>query len=1094
MAFKLLDYIFGPAAHAESMQGQMTNPVVSIGAEPVDPMADQVRSDGFTPAYRGADDLDNFGEETSYMRGEYLKAYSTEPVFSAAIDGKAESIACQDVMILPADKSKPADCDAADFLDWTVANTDHGWDGLILNMLKPAFLLGWSAQEIVVKSIGADENVHYAGWIGLKYCKPKNTEHLRLSLDAHRNVLGVVNTVRGLATYPRRKFVLFHNRELFDNPFGTSDGRGSFRSFQLIDSAYRLWHYAIKAYGGPFLKGKWSQKDRRQALEKAMEQGRAGGWITCHKDDEIEVINLASATSFDAFEKQVRIHREEILMGIRGAYLPYMQGNAGAGETRGDAGVSGKSGSNPKEYLLSLAVVRRINRDLVPSLILPNFPAGTGMPRVVIGGVDWEETKVQLGVAKDLQGLGHEVDPDYLYKITSMPPPSVRDAGKMPPPGPDGAPPEEDAGSDGPPAGAPPDAPPALPPAAPKGSPNGDLGPDKADEFLSQKFSEEADESRFFVEFNESLHPRDKNGQWITKTELDEAGQAFDAGDGGAKFQELKAKTRPEDVEKLRAAFQGKTNLGHAPGEDKAVKRVPPAASHDLLSDDPDPAFNVHKFGSSGKNAPRADEFHPDEIAAAKADPAKAAHLRYHVHFEDRDRLESILSQGVKRSGFDPEDGGIGGGNHVQIQKGDMPGPLWDKYGPYVAGLGRKSDLYHDHRYNSVVHGDDLPEGLADHLEKHGAAVGTLDDDEQRQKLFHYAKMPKQIATSEVPAAAKNYGEAAGGEVPEDWDASNNHVYKRISPEWYLRRKGDAEETESGDTYDFVHKKDVPELSNLPDEFWGKLDEETEDGLDSPDERERRATNREKAGQGVTKQDIESHKAEAKGYLKALGKTDKEWDAHHAAVDSYDTRTAALDEELNEHYGEMGWDTDADPENELSDAVTAHGDHFGAGREAIADHERPDDWTDDADFDHESVLTGRHDDRDQHAAELADLVDKSNDHRLTRAGYVASHKADFAAHAAEHGAILARIKSAAEAVVAKRGADPEGEHAENAEHAKAILAAIAKHSPKLAKLANPPAPKPKPNSTFSETVDPDPASPWGTPAEFAAMLDGMLAG
>src|SRR5207249_898974 len=59
-----------------------------------------------------------------------------------------------------------------------------------------------------------------------------------------------------------------------------------------------------------------------------------------------------------------------------------------------------------------------------PKLVIPNFPAGTGIPRVILGGVNWAETKTQLEVAEKLRTVwGLETSAEHLYEITQMPPP-----------------------------------------------------------------------------------------------------------------------------------------------------------------------------------------------------------------------------------------------------------------------------------------------------------------------------------------------------------------------------------------------------------------------------------------------------------------------------------------------------------------------------------------------------------------------------------------------------------------------------------------------------------------------------------------------
>lgn len=419
--------ISAPASQDAYQDGQYL-PLIS----PVDTQreADQIRSDAYVPPYTAAGDLDDYGRETDEMRRAYRDLHRKEPAVRSAVDGKAAAVAALDVIVKPRNKELPNDRAAAAWVKDCVEDTPHGWDGMILNILRAAFIDGFSVNEKTGQGVHSDQG---ARW-GLKHVKNKDTAHLKLRLDPFRNVLGVVNTLRGLRTHDPRKVILFTHSDMFDNPFGQSDLRAAYRSANLINDAYQVWYIAIKVYGGPFLSGKVKDDVRRKQMETALRAARAAGFIVCNAEDEIEILNLASATSFDAFEKKVRIHREEIYLAVRHAYMPFMQSSSGGADQRGDTGVSKHAGSDPVEYLLAKAVGRCLTHQLAADLVIPNFPAGTGIPIVMLGGVNWAETKTQLEVAEKLLTVfGLHSSAEHLYEITQMPPPeSAADT----PPGP----------------------------------------------------------------------------------------------------------------------------------------------------------------------------------------------------------------------------------------------------------------------------------------------------------------------------------------------------------------------------------------------------------------------------------------------------------------------------------------------------------------------------------------------------------------------------------------------------------------------------------------------------------------------------------
>lgn len=391
--------------------------------QPPAPLHDEIRTDQYIPPnFVGPLDLENDGRETDEIRRAFREFHRREPSFRTAIDGKVAAVACLDVAVIPEDKDNPLDQRAAEFAKWTIERTPHGWDGLIAKVLRPALIDGWSVSEKICQPIGY--HAKWAGLWGLKAVKSRDSEKLRLRLDVFRNVAAIVSRVRGLVPHDPRKVILFTHNDLFENPFGQSDSRAVYRACSLIEDAYKLWAAALKVYSGPFLKGKVKDPLNRKAMEAAVKAGRAGGWIVTPAEDEVDLLNLASATSFDAFEKKVNKLREEVFLSIRGSYLPFLQGNGTGSDSRGDSKI-GKMASNDAEYLLAKAVGRCLSHQLVPDLVIPNFGPTVGMPQVVLGGVNWAETQAQLNVAKSLLNDFHQpISAAWLYHVSQIPPPT----------------------------------------------------------------------------------------------------------------------------------------------------------------------------------------------------------------------------------------------------------------------------------------------------------------------------------------------------------------------------------------------------------------------------------------------------------------------------------------------------------------------------------------------------------------------------------------------------------------------------------------------------------------------------------------------
>lgn len=404
----------------------------AVAAAPVPPTSDRIASDLFNGPYRGPLDLDNWGCETAEMRRAYRTYHARVPEAAAAMEGLVEAVACLDPSCVAADKASPLDRRAAEFLHWAIAHSERGWDGLIRDTLLPALVDGWSVLE--VKLGPAEGDRRWAGLSQLVHARSLDTEHVRLEIDEFRNVQSVVNTVRGLTYHDPATCVLFTNEPLFHNPFGRAALRRAHRAIYLIDRAYELWYTALKVYGAPAVVMKYKNPQTRASLEAAAENLRAGGWATMTTDDVMDVVNLASAAAFDAFEKKVNKLREAIFLAIRGAYLPFMQGNSGGGgEARGSAGESRHAGSDPKEMLLAKAVARVLARSVGRIVTEWNFGPLCGWPSIRLGGTSWVETKQQLEVGKLGQEMGASLSLDHLHEVMQWPPATGPDDVLKPP-------------------------------------------------------------------------------------------------------------------------------------------------------------------------------------------------------------------------------------------------------------------------------------------------------------------------------------------------------------------------------------------------------------------------------------------------------------------------------------------------------------------------------------------------------------------------------------------------------------------------------------------------------------------------------------
>ena len=396
---------------------------ITINPQQVELNLDQIRSEASVPPWRTVGSLDNYGRETDEMREAYRNYHRTEGTVRAAIQSKIGSVASLDVSVVPHPRKSQLDKDAANFVKWTIDNTPHGWPGLIRRVLEAALVDGFSVSEITLRHID-DDPVHRGKW-GLLHVKNKDTDKLRLQVDAYRNVTGVTNLARGAQSYPMSKIILYTHADMYDNPHGISDLRSCYRTCMLINEAYKLWRTALHIFSGPLLIGRYSNAANKRLLEEALEVARQSGYIVLRageqgKQDAVEILNMAQATDFQSFERKIMVLRQDIFLAIRGGYLPFLE--SAQPNATGNTKVNQTVGTDPLEYMLAVSAAKAIRHQLFPQLVYPNYGSECGLPSLSLGGTDWNETSKQMAAALQKKQLGGSVSRIWLDEISGIPP------------------------------------------------------------------------------------------------------------------------------------------------------------------------------------------------------------------------------------------------------------------------------------------------------------------------------------------------------------------------------------------------------------------------------------------------------------------------------------------------------------------------------------------------------------------------------------------------------------------------------------------------------------------------------------------------
>lgn len=423
---------------------------------------DQIVSDIFVAPYRGPADFDPSGDETPAQRKQYVAQYLAEPVVKAAVQGKVNAVASLELAVLPADADSPLDNHIAEWVHHTIGRARGGTSGLVRAIALPGVILGWSLTAPKLKPVSYQGRPHW----GLDHARSLDSRLMRLQLDTYRNVIGVVNMVRGLEYFSPDQVLLYTHNPLFCNPFGHSDLRAATRAANIIEDVYKVWYTALKVYGLPYMVGKVKDGNHRKLMEQTLAALRGGGYAVCGVDDVVEVVDIATAAGTSAFKDGVQTWREDILFAIRGAALPFLEGDGGA-SAHGNTETQ-KVATDVNEELLAADVCEVINHQLIPHLVYPNYGPGVDLPRAVLGHTNVGEMLQAGQLVKTYQEAGVPISKQFVYQLAKMPPPKGPEDELQPPqpPGGGGPPglPGGPGGGGGPPGGPPP--PPGRPPQA----------------------------------------------------------------------------------------------------------------------------------------------------------------------------------------------------------------------------------------------------------------------------------------------------------------------------------------------------------------------------------------------------------------------------------------------------------------------------------------------------------------------------------------------------------------------------------------------------------------------------------------------------
>ena len=386
---------------------------------------DNIVSDIVAFPYHGPFSFGNLNEETPAIRADYRRQLRTSPVVSAAMYTKIAGLTSLDPNVLPeSDEAWKGDRqrqvlaeEIAEFVFHSIERAEGGFPKLFWDVYAAGCVDGYS---INVKKL--KDGVRWRGrslW-GFAYTRQLDTRWIRLQTDVYRKTMAIVNTVRGLEYYSPEDAIIYTHKPWYCSPFGSSDMRSVVSSANIIEDVYRVWYVAAKVYGLPLIHGQYGAASQQQGITQAVQAIYDGGFAVTDIADKITVLNLASATGSNLFKDFVQMRREDVSLGITGSAQTLFEGDGGS-NAHTDTKEQRK-GADRQIVTDEMAVANCVAHQLFPDVVRANWGPDAPIPRLTLGGMDWQEVKTAMEVFSDMkEKLKLTPKRDHVERVIGIP-------------------------------------------------------------------------------------------------------------------------------------------------------------------------------------------------------------------------------------------------------------------------------------------------------------------------------------------------------------------------------------------------------------------------------------------------------------------------------------------------------------------------------------------------------------------------------------------------------------------------------------------------------------------------------------------------
>ncbi len=443
MAKHYKDYLVEYSKNITETKSGMKVPIK--GERAVDKQAVDTRLGHFTSSHKYSENYNINPDELADRKGLDIYSYMLNDDQINANSKLKKISRLSTELTIQAASNDPEDVKIAEFVNYTLRDQMQiSLRDLNLNLLS-SMDYGFSIAE---KNFQYIDDGKWEGYIGYKNINPKSPVGFMFDLDDYGDIRpkGVVQNIHTLPLsylsrkqkeelprYRRDKFVIMSHMAPFNNPYGQSDLRSSYRSWISKDIIMKLWSMYLERHGAPLPMGTLplgATPEEADELRSVLDTLQGKSVITLPEGFEVEYLE-SERTAAPGFEEAIAIHNGAL---DRSAIVPQLMGLSGGQGTGGSYGL-GKTQYDVfifyEEYL-GLQLEEIYHNQIIKPIVDLNFSDVEEYPRLQFESIRRETRKERMDIIKLAidSGVITELGP-WIYTFIGLPIPRS----SMPEPG-----------------------------------------------------------------------------------------------------------------------------------------------------------------------------------------------------------------------------------------------------------------------------------------------------------------------------------------------------------------------------------------------------------------------------------------------------------------------------------------------------------------------------------------------------------------------------------------------------------------------------------------------------------------------------------